>query len=76
VLLPLLAFAIVKVPAPKLTLPFVPVTAPVKEAIALFEPFKFKLAEAIFARLTALLGERALTAPAFKMPELIVVVPE
>src|SRR5437762_604319 len=42
----------------------------------LLKLFRFRLAAAAFARLTALLGENELAAPACNLPEVIVVVPE
>jgi len=73
--LPLPALLIVKVPDPNETLPPV-APPPANDAILLLKLFKFKLAEATLARLTALLEEKAFAAPACKPPALIVVVPE
>jgi len=75
VLLPLVAFAIVKVPDPKLTLPPVP-PPPAKDAMLLLKVTKFKLAEATFAKTTALLAEKAFATCACKVPALIFVAPE
>ena len=65
----------VKVPEPNVTLPPVP-PPPAREAIELLKLFKFKIAEATLARLTALLAEKGFAAFAWKVPALMVVVPE
>jgi len=49
---------------------------PAREAIVLLKLLRSKLAPATFAKLTALLAEKAFAAPACKLPALICVVPE
>jgi len=60
--------------APRVTLPPV-VPPPASEEMVLLKPLRSRVAPATFARLTALLAENALVAPAWKVPALILVAP-
>jgi len=66
--------AIVKLPEPNVTLPPVD-PPPASDATLLLKLFKSRVAPATFARLTALLAEKAFAAPACNSPALISVVP-
>jgi len=68
-------FAIVRLPEPSVTLPPV-VPPPASDAMLLSKLLRSSVAPATFARLTALLAEKASTAPACNLPALICVVPE
>src|SRR5439155_1507480 len=70
-----MALATVRVPEPNVTLPPVP-PPPASDAMELLKLFRSRMAAAAFARLTALLGENELAAPARNVPEVMVVVPE
>ena len=67
--------AIVNVPVPRETLP-PEVPPPDRDPRDWLKPFKSKPAPEVFARTTIEFSGRALTAPSWRVPRLIVVVPK